>query len=530
MKEAAAGYLDAKAAADTLESVFLDAVAQQPTSSKQSKPRTGAIARNEWGGLLAWAVGQARAADPDETRTRIDEKFPPLYTEAAAVTEEFWDNRDALKHIREFAYSRMASPWAVLGVTIIRVLHCVSPWLTLPPLIGGRGSLNLFVALVANSGGGKGTAEAAAADAFDLHLMDIHTAPLGSGEGITHQYAHYERKEGVVRDRNEVLFSTAEIDTVAAIATRQGSTLTSQLRSAYMGERLGFSYADPTRRIILEAHSYRFGLVVGVQPERAAVLIDQSDGGTPQRFIWLPATDPGITADPPPTPEPMKIEATRGAWKAGHVPIPDQVAREIREAHVARGRGEGDALDGHALFSREKVAFALTLLDNRREVNLEDWRLSGMVMAKSDAVRASVVKALDKKAKAAETARALNEGRRDVIRSQVVAGADIERACQAILRKLRRETNWVKGGAVRSTLASKLRDYFDEAVDKLAETGQIDVEEVTGTGQAGLHLRLSEAARDEADSGHLKKGWKVGRLQPCPQTETHQILPLCSSD
>jgi hypothetical protein len=190
----------------------------------------------------------------------------------------------------------------------------------------------------------------------------------------------------------------------------------------------------------------------------------------------------------------MKIEATRGAWKPGHIPIPDQVALEIREAHVARGRGEGDALDGHALFSREKVAFALALLDNRRDINLEDWRLAGMIMAKSDAVRASVVKALNKKAKAAETARALNEGRREVIRSQVVAGADIERACKAILRKLRREGGWVPGKAVRDVLG-KLRGYFDEAVDKLVETGQIEVETVDHQGQTGIRLRLSAAAR-----------------------------------
>jgi hypothetical protein len=73
MKEAAAGYLDAKVAAETLESVFLEAVAQPPTG-KQGSARNGAIARNEWVGLLAWAVGQARTSDPDATRARIEEK------------------------------------------------------------------------------------------------------------------------------------------------------------------------------------------------------------------------------------------------------------------------------------------------------------------------------------------------------------------------------------------------------------------------------------------------------------------------
>jgi hypothetical protein len=61
-----------------------------PTSSKQSQSRTGATAKNEWGGLLAWAVGQAQDADPDKTRERINEKFPPPYTEVVG------DHRAAL--------------------------------------------------------------------------------------------------------------------------------------------------------------------------------------------------------------------------------------------------------------------------------------------------------------------------------------------------------------------------------------------------------------------------------------------------
>jgi hypothetical protein len=82
MKEAAADLLDAKAAADTLESVFLEAVAQPPVGPKQGKARTGAVARNEWAGLLSWAIAQGLAADPTATRERVNEKVPPPFTEA----------------------------------------------------------------------------------------------------------------------------------------------------------------------------------------------------------------------------------------------------------------------------------------------------------------------------------------------------------------------------------------------------------------------------------------------------------------
>ena len=48
----------------------------------------------------------------------------------------------------------------------------------------------------------------------------------------------------------------------------------------------------------------RFGLSVGIQPDRAGWLLDEADGGTPQRFLWLPVTDKNITATPPFEPAP----------------------------------------------------------------------------------------------------------------------------------------------------------------------------------------------------------------------------------
>ena len=135
---------------------------------------------------------------------------------------DFWDATAALTHIRDFAYSRMTSPWAVLGVVLLRVLATVPPNVVLPPLIGDNGSLNLFVAVVGSSGVGKGSAESAATKA--VHLPDIYTAPVGSGEGIAHQYAHRETGK-VVRDRDSVLFTVSEVDTLTALGQRTGSTL-----------------------------------------------------------------------------------------------------------------------------------------------------------------------------------------------------------------------------------------------------------------------------------------------------------------
>jgi hypothetical protein len=408
--------------------------------------------------------------------------------------EDFWNARTALRHIRAFAYARLCAPWAVLGAALLHALHCVPPWVTLPPLIGGRGSLNLFVALVGPPGSGKGAAEAAAADAFDMHDEPVYVAALGSGEGLTHQYAHHAKGE-IVHDRNAVIFTVAEIDGLTALQARQGSTLTPQLRSAFNGERLGFSYADPSRRIPLGAHSYRLGLLAGVQPERASPLLDQADGGTPQRFIWLPSTDPTLKTDPPPAPLLMRITATRGSWATGPLQVPDRVAVEIRDAHVARARGDGHALDGHALFAREKVAQALALLGDRRQMNLEDWHLAGQIMIKSDQTRDSVAATLQRKALAAETARARSEGRRGLISDQVREEDEIQRACQAIVRKLRSDNGWVARSAARRAIKATIRHHFDDAVEKLTAAGQIQVNGVDYNGRPVTQLRLAERAR-----------------------------------
>jgi hypothetical protein len=446
----------------------------------------------EWEEVLA---DQAGADDPPPDEPPDDdhagEYAPPEISDLDRYAG-FWEARPAFRYIRDFAYARMCSPWAVLGVSIVCVLHHVPPWVTLPPLIGDVGNFNVITALVGPSGAAKSAAYRAGRRAFDLHQEPIYTAPLGSGEGIARQYKSAEDKPN---DRNQVIFYAAEIDSVASLVARNGSTLSGQLRSAFSGEDLGFAYRNDKTRLIVKENTYRFGLVAGIQPERARWLIDQSDGGTPQRLVWFPVFDLGITAEPPDEPAQMKIEATRRSWKSGPITLPDQVAREIREAHAARQRGDSEALDGHVMYCREKVAYALTLLDDRREMDLWDWELSATIMGKSDQVRASVISTLQRQARLQETARAVGEGRRDAIKGQMAREDELQRACQAITRKLGRERDWVTGNEARHAIPTPLRHLFDEVIDKLEETGQVEVENLDHHGQKGMRVRLESGAR-----------------------------------
>ena len=208
--------------ADDLRRRFLDA-------APHDRAFTQADAEAKWAGQTKPATGKGRIA-------------PPLLDEAEA--EPFWGERDSLRAVHQWARARMASPWAVLGVALARVVTTVPPNVVLPATIGSPASLNLFVALVASSGGGKGAAMGAARDAVSTGV-DVYARQAGSGEGLVKQFAHRE-KGGVVRDRDAVLLDVPEVDTLASLSARQGSNLLPVMRSAWSGN--SSASLTPTRR------------------------------------------------------------------------------------------------------------------------------------------------------------------------------------------------------------------------------------------------------------------------------------------
>ncbi|KJE23690.1 DnaB-like helicase N terminal domain [Frankia torreyi] len=415
---------------------------------------------------------------------------------AAVDDESFWFARPCLAHVREFARARMASPWAVLGVALVRVLSQVPPEYVLPATIGSHASLNLFLAVVAPSGGGKGAAMGAARDACDVG--DVNVWPVGTGEGLVKTFVHYDKDaEDIVQDETSAVIEIHEVDQLGAVKGRTGATILSVLRSGWVGEEVGFNNADATRRLKVAPHAYRLGLVVGVQPGRADVLLNEAEaaGGTPQRFVWLPGTDPAMPDEMPAEPKPWEWDLP--GWPddvefhPGRLRVLDVCAEAIvtiREAHRRRQRGDAEALDGHALLCRLKVAAALGLLDGHARVTAEDWRLAGTLMDISDRTRQSVVDTLRRAAAERNRARAEADAERAVIVADRTDGAQTKKACAAIMRCLHRADGWVSQSDLRSA-ARRYRDYLDDAVGRLAEAGQIEIETVVYQGQQGRKYR-----------------------------------------
>lgn len=397
--------------------------------------------------------------------------------------EDFWATRPILQHIHTAAFARMASPWATLGYVIARMIANTPPNIQLPPIIGGNASLNTFIALVGASGGGKGAAKGAALSStrFAIELLQplIELQP-GSGEGLAHMYGEQKRHPETnawyteqIRDR--VFLDVNEIDTLTALKSRQGSTLGSILRSFWSGEALGgHAYVDATKRVSIPPHSYRAGLVMGIQPECAGPVLNEASGGTPQRFIWLPTSEKKVSVDVPDHPGVYKIEHRNIPVRETLMGVPDETVYTIRAAHVARMRGEGDALDGHELLSRLKLAAAFALLDYRTDINFEDWELSECVMRVSNKTRDDVKAALRQASRVKNHGLAYAEVERDDIKEDFAT----QRVVARVLDRLTRA-----GGAtatpseLRRAMDSRDRPYVDAALTRLSQDGRVDAVE-----------------------------------------------------
>ena len=324
------------------------------------------------------------AAEPNDT----EPAEPGPVGELESIEQDFWTARESHRVIYEAALARMGAPWAVFAACVARVLTLVPPSMTLPPIIGGRGSLNWYGVVVAESGGGKGTAMSVASA---LVTGDVDVRPIGSGEGMIECYNR--RGDDPLDFTTSLMFDVPEIDTIGAMSDRSGQTTSVVLRNGFSGERLGFTYRGRTSTTVA-AHSYRMTLLIGAQPSRAGAVLEDGGGGTVQRLMWFPGMDRRVVATPSPYPvDGLGLDRTLNGLfprqmelinAVGSIPVPPEVETEIREARAAFMRKEVDGVRGHLLFAQEKVAFALAYMDGRIEIDLEDWRLAKIVTAVSD--------------------------------------------------------------------------------------------------------------------------------------------------
>lgn len=435
------------------------------------------------------------------------------------LTTRFFLDSDSeqLRKIYLWARARYAAPWAVFFAVLLRVAASVGPHVQLPGIIGGRASLNLLCAFVSPSGGGKGISDKVGRLAWPTPIREL---PIGSGEGIAETFT-LRGKESEENERvTAAIFNCSEIDILTGLESRQGSTILGTLKAFAMGEQFGSTNATKANSRNVAAHSYRGCLSVGAQPGHTGVIFNDVTGGSPQRFLWALTIDAHMPAEPTPDPDPL--DTTIPTWAPGMDGVveiaygPDEIPETIIAAHLARQRGEADALDGHAMLTRCKVAAVLAIMHARSVISETDWELSATVMAVSDSTRNWLLN----EAISAERAKVHDRALRQVEFNAVVDNRLLDGVKNSILRTLERDGEQA-GNALRSRMGKReRRDLFDQAIALLEyerKVQSITVDRGTRYRLSGVQGELPvQGPSPQVDKGEL-------RVQGEPQATITQL-------
>lgn len=428
---------------------------------------------------------------------------------AVGRTEDaFWGSRVLLSTVHAAARAQQVSPWAALAATLVRLSLAVPPSVVLPPLgraTTGHASLALFVGLAARSGGGKGLADAAARGTLTMPLdgRPVRTIGSGSAEGVADAFTEWiddpdDIDAGKKAPRKvpqpfpgSVHISDSEIDKLAGLLKRDGSTLGGTLRGLWGGEAVSFPYRG--KAVDITVHSYRVGLTLGVQLTQAGPLFEQAGGGTLQRFLWAPASNPFRDYDPPQAPAPLVWHEPRWPEFTDGLRVLDVVApvrRELWVAHVDR-----DQLDPEETRSNEirlRVAALLAIADRRTDVTEADWTDAGAVVAISRQTRIAAREALAAEARRQVRSRAEARGEAEVIVDERVRNAAHQRIANRVLRYLGKEP--LTSPQLRRKFDGTERGTLDAVLADLVDEGQVTATEIPGQGQRGIRYALPEGA------------------------------------
>ncbi len=423
------------------------------------------------------------------------------------LPEDFWATRDELQHIRDAAHSRLAAADLVLHAVLAKIAAMSSHELVFDSG-RGRSSLNYFAAVIGPSGIGK-TSGASAVDEYLLPTPGYLTPstdltvpepfydglPLGSGEGVAEAFMGMTEVEVDTKKngdpitkkvramvRHNVLVVVDEGETFTRLGERTGATVSTTLRSAWVGTTIGQANGRDETTRILRAHSYSLGMVVGFQPHTALPLLVDTATGTAQRFAWVSAADPNLPDEAVAHPGELKslakslmLPASEFAEaRTGTMKFPDTIIAELRRDHIAKIRGEVivDERDSQAPLMRAKMAALLALLNGRHEVDEEDWKLASTMWKTSCQVRDHVTEyGAAEKARQAELvaeARVQLEERK----AAAVNGVDakLDRLAVTLAERVV-ESGGMKRGDARRGMPSRDRHLYEQVVERAVSNG-----------------------------------------------------------
>jgi hypothetical protein len=321
---------------------------------------------------------------------------------------DFWESLPALKHVRDYAHSRRAAADPVLYGALARIAAFRPPGLALETGVLSPASLNYMTAVCVRSGGGKTTGSdiARCMLAWPQGTED-RELPFGSGEGMAEAYMgtaviptgqlNRDSTPKVTKIRMQVhhnaLFTADEGKAFTELLARPGSTLGATVRSAWSGAVIGNANASAeTTRLV---SGYALGVYCGFQPASVGPLVNETAYGTSQRFMYCYGRDPRMPAENPQNPGIIEV---RYPAVGKLLTVTGEISRFLHEYHtqVVQEKIHPEPGTEHDNLMRAKTAALLLLLENSvdrkggTEVTTEHWRLAGVMLGTSKAVRAAM--------------------------------------------------------------------------------------------------------------------------------------------
>lgn len=393
--------------------------------------------------------------------------------------DEFWSATDQLNLIYRWARASYVAPWGLLFGVLLRVAASTSPGVMLPGP-PAPASLNQGVVFVGRSGAGKGVADKLSRVVWPA---SIHEEGLGSGQGIAELFKEQKNPEDRI---TRAIISVSEIDHLSALNSGQGNNTRAALKAALTGDRLGSKGASaPTTRSV-PADSYRLGLSISAQFGHTDVLMQDVTGGTPQRMLWAPVTDPDMPDEPGPAPDRV-LDTALPPWALSERQTliqygPAAIREYVNAGLLANGRGLGEAIDGHRTLTRLKVAADLAILDHRSVVSELDWLLSDVIMTKSDETRNAVLEYDRQAARAKVRDKAISR----VTFEEMIDDRHAKTVRSRILHLL--TTGPMPRGELRRAMGKQhYREAFDEVLPHLEKICQV----IQIPGEKAPHYKLN---------------------------------------
>lgn len=426
-------------------------------------------------------------ATGDDFRTL--EELAEIDARAARKAElEFWRSRRVLRHLYVSSRSLMSSPWALLGATILRTLHTI-PYHVQYHSALAPGSLNTVAVFMADSGGGKTVLQAQLNEILNFGRSFVTRSP-GSGEAIAETYViSIDHDTDAIKWRHPShaeMFFFDEVGMISAMKKRGGSTVLEYLKIGWSGGRLGRVLVGE-KGIELPEHEYRMTAFINAQHDRSDVLLnaDEVAGGFPGRLLWFNMQDPAVVKRYKPG-EIKRLRVrlpewpVRGSERTGRMGFYQiKSLPQMDEAHIAERSayhlGTRDALHGHELMVRVRVAVALMVLDGRIALNDDDWDLAEAVMVHSRATRSLVRQRLAEVAARGAVASGRAAGKQKFAEQEAFSEEELQKARDQFDRAVQaiqeRGENVTQSRVKKPMTTSLVERYFDELWREWEEQG-----------------------------------------------------------